>query len=1128
MAEAVISIGGSILANLITQALEKVGNIAGVERELQELGSTVSMLRAVLDHAEQQYHQSPEIKDWVGKLKEAFYEAQDVLEEFNIEAMRRELRGDDKMIKGVRTFFSSSNQLTFAPKMRRKVTALRKRMQVLEAEKKFHLDERSVDSRTEIQWRETHSFIREEGIIGREDNKKKVREFLLDLDVKEDVSILPIVGIGGLGKTALAQYVYNDEMVSRHFNLKMWVCVSNYFDLKKIVKNIIVCAKGEEPKDGTLEQLQSELRKEIDGKRYFLVLDDLWNEKQDSWLELTNLVGGARGSKILITTRLHKVADIIGTAPPHLLSGLSENASLDLLLRMAHREKEEMQDLGMLDIAKEIVEKCSGVPLVVRTVGSLLFFKKTKLEWLRFKDDELPQVSQSEEDINSVLKLSYDHLPSHLKQCFAFCSLFPKDYVIKKQTLVDLWMAEGFIQPSNGHQHLEDIAHEYFMELLWSNFFQDFKEKVQDFREEYLKEDETCKMHDLIHDLACSVAGMECWVAWVDKKPIHKKTRHISNDFTSNLMGKLPISCLKASALRTYLCATKYKKMRQEPNLPELIQNFKRLRILDLHDTNVEKVPRSICKLKHLTYLDLSCNEALKRLPNCITRLQNLQTLKLNNCYHLEELPRDIRKLVSLRNLDIDGCYALSYMPRGLGQLGSLHRLMKFILPKDKALIKNCGGLEELNGLNNIRGKLRIDNLGSVTNAVVESKAANLREKRFLEFLNLSWCYLDVDDAITKKRDEALLDGLRPHKNLQGLTIFRYNGESFPSWMADMPDLVTLRLLGCRRCKHLPQFGLNKLKRLEINGMKFLEYVPEECLKSLSSLESLDICDFPRLTSLTLGLRHLSKLVDLSLWSCGELDLSKDENGNIISDLHGGLQNLRFLGISDLPKLESLPQWLLQARNLERLRISNCCNLKAMTEQIEALRSLQWLDIQYCHSLASLPEGMGRLASLTHLYIETCKELNLSKDERGDILDFHGGLQSLRFIRIMNLPKVESLPPWLLQLSNLEHLEISQCSNLKALPEQMEALQSLQELEIMGCPLLTSLPEGMRRLTSLTFLYISNCPELDKRCERDAIPRPIEHLPEFLKWNYYGSSIGQAQEEDREVILLLAFDSNIV
>ncbi|KAF8038120.1 hypothetical protein BT93_B0853 [Corymbia citriodora subsp. variegata] len=215
---------------------------------------------------------------------------------------------------------------------------------------------------------------------------------------------------------------------------------------------------------------------------------------------------------------------------------------------------------------------------------------------------------------------------------------------------------------------------------------------------------------------------------------------------------------------------------------------------------------------------------------------------------------------------------------------------------------------------------------------------------------------------------------------------------------------------------------------------------------------------------------HLSKLVDLDICGCKELDLSKDENGNIISDLHGGLQNLRSLKIYHLPKLESLPQWLLQARNLEHLRILGCSNLRALPEQIEALQSLQWLNIEGCGLLMSLPEGMRGLASLTHLDIGGCKELDLSKDERGNILDFHGGFQSLRSVGIDGL---ESLPPWLLQLSNLECLSIFHSDNLKALPEQIEALQSLQELQIFNCPSLTSLPEGIRRLTSLNSLRSS-------------------------------------------------------
>ncbi|XP_056161670.1 putative disease resistance protein RGA4 [Syzygium oleosum] len=598
MAEAVIlGIAGNIVDYLVPKALEKVGKLWGVKHELEILKETVSTLHAVLEDAEEQYHRSRQIKVWLDKLKDAFYDAQDVLEEFNIEAVRRELSGHNEMMKEVRTFFSSSNQLAFKLKMSNKVRAVREKIEAIKADRKFHLDDRSVDSRVERQWRkreETHSFISEGDIKGRDDDKTAVIKFLLDSNMKENVSILPIVGIGGLGKTALAQFIYNDEMVSKHFHLKMWVCVSNDFDVKKIVTNIIACAKKKAPSEDAMEQLQSELRKEIDGKRYLLVLDDLWNEEPENWLSLKRLlVGGARGSKILITTRLPSIATITDAAQSHHLGGLSDSLSLDLLMQMAYRKEEEVQDPEMLDIAKEIVRKCSGVPLVVRTVGTLLSFKKTKLEWLTFKDYELPDVSQRADKITSVLRLSYDYLPSHLKQCFAFCSLFPKDYEIKKQTLVNLWVAEGFIRPSNRSQHLEDIAHGYFMDLLRSNFFQDFQEYK-----------ETCKMHDLMHDLACVVAGNECGVAFDDTKSINERARHLC-------VGDLPISHLKASPLRTYLSLM--RRPISEVDLRQLIQSFKRLRVLDLHTTYVEKVPRSICKLKHLTYLDLSGTHKLKK-----------------------------------------------------------------------------------------------------------------------------------------------------------------------------------------------------------------------------------------------------------------------------------------------------------------------------------------------------------------------------------------------------------------------------------------------------------------------------------------------------------------------------------
>ncbi|KAL3749250.1 hypothetical protein ACJRO7_010363 [Eucalyptus globulus] len=210
------------------------------------LRDIVSMVQAVLDDAEEQYYQSHEIQVWLNKMKDALYDAHDVLEEFNIEAMGRKLRGYNEMMKEVRTFFSDSNQLAFKLKMSYKVRAVRERIEAINAGRRFHLNERPVDLQAEREQRkrgETHSFIREEDIRGRDGDKKTIVEFLLDLNMNENVSILLIVGIGGLGKTTLAQFVFNDEAVSKQFNLKMWVCVSDDFDVTKIMKKMLASAK---------------------------------------------------------------------------------------------------------------------------------------------------------------------------------------------------------------------------------------------------------------------------------------------------------------------------------------------------------------------------------------------------------------------------------------------------------------------------------------------------------------------------------------------------------------------------------------------------------------------------------------------------------------------------------------------------------------------------------------------------------------------------------------------------------------------------------------------------------------------------------------------------------------------
>ncbi|KAI6683837.1 hypothetical protein NL676_029750 [Syzygium grande] len=372
-------------------------------------------------------------------------------------------------------------------------------------------------------------------------------------------------------------------------------------------------------------------------------------------------------------------------------------------------------------------------------------------------------------------------------------------------------------------------------------------------------------------------------------------------------------------------------------------------------------------------------------------------------------------------------------------QLSSLSRLTRFILPKEKALAKNYCRLGELKELNNIRGSLCIENLGSVTDAVAESRAANLIGKHSLESLALDWGYFNTDDVAIVDRDEALLGGLQPHSSLQKLTINGYKGESFPRWMMD---------------------------------------------RLVSSLPYL-VEDLPKLASLPQWLLQASNLERLSILVCKELDICKDESGNlIILDSHGGLHHsLRSVHLSFLPKLASLPQWLLQLSNLEDLSIEDCKELDICKDESGNLiildshgglhHGLRSVDLSFLPKLASLPvASLGPAISASH-HRRNCRELDICKDESGNliILDSHGGLHhSLRSVDLSFLPKLASLPQWLLQLGNLECLEIRYCRELDICKDESGNLiildshgglhHSLRSVRIEFLPKLASLPSG--------------------------------------------------------------------
>lgn len=352
---------------------------------------------------------------------------------------------------------------------------------------------------------QTSSLVDESCVFGRDIEKDEIIELLVSDEyggtgTGTDVCVIPIVGMGGLGKTTIAQIVYNDEKVKKHFELKMWVCVSDDFDHRRVIKSVIEAADWKNFDVMNLDTLQSKLRDTVKGKNYLLVLDGVWTEKKSDWdvLRLPLRARGA-GSRIIVTTRSERVSSVMGTMPPRRLEGLSEADCWSLFKQRVFENGNSDAHPKLVAIGKEILKKCKGLPLAANPFGGLLHLKTEKYEWEMILKSELWDLEEDEDEIMPALRLSYNHLPAHLKQCFVFCSVLPKDYKFDKETLVLLWIAEGFV-PAKERKHPEDIGSDYFDDLLLRSFFQHSKINSSKF-----------VVHDLVQDLAQYVAAGLCF-----------------------------------------------------------------------------------------------------------------------------------------------------------------------------------------------------------------------------------------------------------------------------------------------------------------------------------------------------------------------------------------------------------------------------------------------------------------------------------------------------------------------------------------------------------------------------------------------------------------------------------------
>jgi len=701
-----------------------------------------------------------------------------------------------------------------------------------------------------------------------------------------------------------------------------------------------------------------------------------------------------------------------------------------------------------------------------------------------------------------------------------------RHFSVEKEHLIELWITENFLQHGKSP---EEIGQQYFNELLSRSFFQ----RSGDAEELFV-------MHDLLHDLAKYVAGdIYFRHEFGQTNEIQKVTRHIlfKLGYFERFHG-FGTLC-KTQRLRTFL-PTPDREMDFfywfcDMSIHELFTKFKFLRILSLsHCSDLEELPDSVGNLKHLRSLDLSWTN-IKKLSESICSLFHLQILKLNCCMHLEELPSNLHLITTLCRLEFTFTQVRK-VPPGLEELKNLKVRMDIF----KVEHSMESGIQRLGKLNNLHESLSIQGLQDIENPR-DALKAYLENKTHLLRLALVWNR--TGNFIDSKREEDVIENLKPPKNLKELSIFNYGGKQLPNWLLEnsLWNMVSLELDGCESCQRLPPLGLLPfLKDLDISGFDEIVSIDVDFHgNNSSSFQSLERLEFS-------NMRQWEK------WECQAVT--------------GAFPNLRILSIKDCRKLKGqLPKLLVP---LEKLRIRECQQLEGFAPRALELKlhdcgkvqldwaTMEWLRMGWHNMEASFSESDGShtldeleiegslmtqtplmtfpldsFPTVTKLVLSTFGNLQMiSLDQaRHDLEDLtinkcpkleslpanmHVLLPSLWKLLIIDCPRIESFPNGGLP-SNLEEMKLINCSRLigslkgafrdrssleslwieeldaKCFPDEGLLPFSLTSLTIRDCPNLEKLDyKGLYQLSSLKLLILVNCPNLQCLPE-EGLPRSI-------------------------------------
>lgn len=812
---------------------------------------------------------------------------------------------------------------------------------------------------------ETSSELSASKFFGRGKEKEKIIRWITNTWVDSaqtvtntnSISIISVLGHGGMGKTTLAQSICKEDAVQNHFEV-IWVTVSTNFDATSVTRKILESVTGEKPSSHHLEPLQKHLKDKLKSMKFLLVLDDVWEDKKEG--EWAKLFGPLRnvntGSKILLTTRMRSVADmaasVMGVQGGQCLTlqELEKDENKELFNHHVSSGLDPQECERFKSIGEKIARKLGGCPLVTKVTAGHLRGNMMIEYWNRFLHEGLEHFNGTEEGIMRVLRLSYYSLPTELQICFRYCCIFRQDYEFKKKELIQMWMGSELIsQHGSGSQAFEDIGEQILVQLCKKSFF-DMKSRVNSYegtKEEYYV------MHDLMHDLARNVSLGEC--ARITNPSMfdddNRTVRHMCIVNIHNFSVEEVRKISNSMYLRTIIIDDTEHVVEKDVvcALLRVVESLKFLRLFCSRLTDPYhnlSLTEKCGKLKHLRYVRL---HQISPAGICgVVRLYHLMLFYCDGVWQSETIQARY-----LGNLD-----RLRYVrEHGLGEfcVARLTHLQELNYYQVEESIGNR--LSAVKSLRTLR-TLHISGLEKVKNPE-EAKDVKLNEIISLKSLSLSWSSSEKPN----NTDELVLHHLEPHRNIRELEILGCTAVKLPFWIEDLcvKNLVSLKLQRCLSWDRLPSLReLVWLRHIMLVRLSKLQQIGH--LSSNTSmefflpprLETLYVCDCPILSELPV-LPPSLVLLRISNVGLTKLPMIDKKFSESSGTKPSQLINIDVQHCSSLTSLEgSLLEQKMYMGALQHLIVVNCCSLKSGSIAFEGMNKLTTLEIRDCQKFSTM------------------------------------------------------------------------------------------------------------------------------------------------------------------------------